>query len=241
MTPTATATTLPIAEVFGPTFQGEGPSSGKLASFVRLGGCNLTCHGCDTKFTWDASQYDLRAELTQMTVDEIMAGLAFAPLVVITGGEPLMYQRREVFHQLVRAIIDRGSHIEIETNGTIAPDTRLTARPEIAFNVSPKLDGPMSTDPTDRRIVPAALAEFAARSRTLFKFVVATPEDVAAAVTIADQAGMPRRRVWVMPEGTKIVPMLDRARVIADTALAAGVNLTLRQHVLIWPKTERGR
>ena len=43
--------TLVVAEVFGPTVQGEGPSAGRRASFIRLGGCNLHCDWCDTKFT----------------------------------------------------------------------------------------------------------------------------------------------------------------------------------------------
>jgi hypothetical protein len=56
--------TLPVSEVFGPTFQGEGALRGAGASFIRLGGCNLTCRDCDTPYTWDAARYDLRAELT---------------------------------------------------------------------------------------------------------------------------------------------------------------------------------
>ena len=52
------AGTLPVAEVFAPTFQGEGPYLGRSADFIRLGGCNLTCYGCDTPYTWDASRYE---------------------------------------------------------------------------------------------------------------------------------------------------------------------------------------
>ena len=49
---------LVVAEVFGPTFQGEGPSTGQRAGFVRLGRCNLDCSWCDTPYTWDWERFD---------------------------------------------------------------------------------------------------------------------------------------------------------------------------------------
>ena len=50
-----------VAECFGvetPTFQGEGPSCGHPALFIRLSRCNLTCARCDTKYTRDWSRFD---------------------------------------------------------------------------------------------------------------------------------------------------------------------------------------
>jgi 7-carboxy-7-deazaguanine synthase len=41
---------------FGPTFQGEGPSAGRRALFIRLSHCNLSCPGCDTPESWDWSR-----------------------------------------------------------------------------------------------------------------------------------------------------------------------------------------
>ncbi len=63
--------TLLVAEVFGPTFQGEGFSLGCRAAFVRLGRCNLDCGqgagatwACDTPYTWDWARYDPAVELS---------------------------------------------------------------------------------------------------------------------------------------------------------------------------------
>lgn len=234
--------TLPVAEIFT-SFQGEGPSSGRLASFIRLGGCNLTCAGCDTPHTWDGRRYNLRHELTPMTVDTIVAAVPAAPLVVLTGGEPTLYQHRPVFADLVSRLVHRRT-VEVETNGTRVPADCLTRWQVVRFNVSPKLDGPLSTDPQARRIVPRALAAYAdlARAgRAVFKLVCATPGDVAAAADLVAEYQIPRRAVWVMPEGTTDTGVVKTAQVLADTVLAHRFNLTLRQHVLLWPTENRGR
>src|SRR5687768_9454687 len=87
-------TELVVSEVFGPTWQGEGPSLGRRAGFVRLGRCNLACSWCDTPYTWDWDRFDPAVELTRMSVDAIADRIASmeVPLVVITGGEPLLQQ-----------------------------------------------------------------------------------------------------------------------------------------------------
>lgn len=240
MTAAAAVDMLPVSEVFGPTLQGEGPSAGRLAAFLRLGGCNLTCRDCDTPYTWDGRRFDLRAELNPLTAQQILGRLPPAPLVVVTGGEPTLYRDRPALH----AVLDRltGRRVEVETNGTINP-APLDRWPHVRFNVSPKLAGPMSDDPADRRLVPAALARYAdlARAgRAVWKLVVDGPAAVDQAVTLADDYGVPRRRLWLMPAGTTPDGILDTARAVAAPAIAAGANLTLRQHILLWSDA-RGR
>jgi 7-carboxy-7-deazaguanine synthase len=235
--------TLPIAEIFGPTFQGEGPSAGQVAAFIRLGGCNLTCRDCDTAYTWDAGRYDLRTEITNTPVLEVIEQVPNAPLVVVTGGEPLLYQHTEGLNTLIDALVYK-RRIEIETNGTIAPGPTLLRWQNITFNVSPKLAGPISDDERHRRLVPAALAACAAlarESRARFKFVCAEPADLDAAAALCTEYRIPARQVWIMPAGTDPGTVLDRARRLADGCLARGYNLSLRQHVLLWPDTDRGR
>jgi len=77
---------LPLMEEFY-TIQGEGYHSGKPAYFVRIGGCDVGCHWCDVKESWDASLHPLTL------VDTIIENAAKYPAraVVVTGGEPAMY------------------------------------------------------------------------------------------------------------------------------------------------------
>ena len=64
-----------VAEIFGPTWQGEGPSAGKVAAFVRLGLCDQACSWCDTPYTWDRACHDLRTELRRMDRIEVWHAL----------------------------------------------------------------------------------------------------------------------------------------------------------------------
>ena len=75
---------LVVAEVFGPTFQGEGPSIGRRAGFVRLGRCNLDCSWCDTPYTWDWDRFDPAKELRHESVTSVLAHLdAMTPEIVV--------------------------------------------------------------------------------------------------------------------------------------------------------------
>jgi 7-carboxy-7-deazaguanine synthase len=226
---------LVVAEVFGPTFQGEGPSIGRRAGFVRLGRCNLDCSWCDTPYTWDWDRYDPAEELQRESAASVLARLAsMAPeIVVITGGEPLLQQRRLI--PLLEGCAARSWPVEIETNGTIVPDGRVVEL-VAQWNVSPKLTN--SGVPYDKRVRRDALAAFRATGRAAFKFVVSDPADL---VEVAELAGAHSLEpVWIMPEGTDPSTLLERARQLADPVLARGWNLTPRLHVLLWGD-QRGR
>jgi 7-carboxy-7-deazaguanine synthase len=219
---------LAVSEVFGPTWQGEGPSTGRRAGFVRLGRCNLTCTFCDTPYTWDWARFDPAAELSERTTDDILAALdAMAiDMVVITGGEPLLQQHR--LGPLLEQLAERGWRVEVETNGTLAP----ALDPELVdqWNVSPKLAN-AGLD-RQRRYRPEVLRAFEETGRAVFKFVAVGPADLEeiAAIVEENQLGA----VWVMPEATDGTTLTARLQELAPGVLARGWNLSPRLHVLIW-------
>lgn len=99
---------LPIMELFY-TLQGEGLFTGQAAVFVRLGGCDVGCVWCDVKDSWQADKHPL------MTIEQIVSDVMKYPaeIVVITGGEPLLYDLNE----LTAAIQSAGKRTHIETSG----------------------------------------------------------------------------------------------------------------------------
>jgi organic radical activating enzyme len=101
-------TVLPLMEDFY-TIQGEGYYQGQAAYFIRLGGCDVGCVWCDVKESWNASAYPV------VSIDEITqkVKVAGAPVAVITGGEPLMYDLTALTQSLQQA----GIRTHVETSG----------------------------------------------------------------------------------------------------------------------------
>ena len=229
---------LVVNEVFGPTFQGEGPAVGRIAGFVRLMGCNLTCSWCDTKQTWDASTHDLRAESKHMTAQEVFKQVEAmnVRLVILTGGEPLLQQNRTAFHDLLRLLHGAGIAVHVETNGTVVPNADTSDLID-QFVVSPKLlNAGMDADRTIKPEALKALRHLDAH----FKFVCRTADDVLTVAKIAVDNQLPARRVWIMPEGVTASAVCDHLAQVADTAVLHGFNVTPRLHILAWGD-ERGR
>jgi 7-carboxy-7-deazaguanine synthase len=226
-----------VAERFGPTVQGEGPSLGQRAVFIRLMQCNLRCPPCDTPYTWDATRFDLDAEAAPVAIAELLGWASAQPvdLVVITGGEPLLQQRRLV--PLVSGLVEAGLRVEIETNGTIAPVPELLAR-VTRFNVSPKLSTFGAGMPRAKRIKPGVLHQFVASGRAVFKFVAVGVADLAEITELVDEHQL--APVFVMPEGRSAKVVTRRLAELAEAAIARGFHLTTRLHVLAWGD-QRGR
>ena len=99
---------LPLMEHFY-TIQGEGFYQGHAAYFIRLGGCDVGCVWCDVKESWDAAAHPL------VPIDEMVrhASQSGTEIVVITGGEPVMYDLTALTTSLKQA----GLKTNIETSG----------------------------------------------------------------------------------------------------------------------------
>ena len=99
---------LPLIEQFY-TIQGEGYHFGKAAYFIRIGGCDIGCSWCDTKFSWNFKYH----ELTDIKTIVKNAINEKAKTVVVTGGEPSLYNLLPLCEELHRNSIESF----IETSG----------------------------------------------------------------------------------------------------------------------------
>ena len=101
---------LPVMEIFS-SIQGEGHYSGESAIFIRLGGCDVGCHWCDVKDSWDVHMHELLS-ITQIC-ESVEALGARTKMIIITGGEPVMYPLSELTSQLS----SQGYQLHLETSG----------------------------------------------------------------------------------------------------------------------------
>ena len=100
-------TMLPLMEAFY-TIQGEGYHKGTAAYFIRVGGCDVGCHWCDVKESWNADIHP------PTHIDKIVENAANASdTIVVTGGEPLTWN----MEPLTSALKDKGLQTHIETSG----------------------------------------------------------------------------------------------------------------------------
>ena len=98
---------LPLMEEFY-TIQGEGYHTGKAAYFIRVGGCDVGCHWCDVKESWNAELHP--PTLANRIVEHAKK---YSDTVVITGGEPLMWS----MDYLTKKLQQNGIKTHIETSG----------------------------------------------------------------------------------------------------------------------------
>ena len=103
----ATGEMLPLMEEFY-TIQGEGYHKGTAAYFIRIGGCDVGCHWCDVKESWNAKLHP------PTSVEAIVENaVRYSKTVVVTGGEPLTWDMT----RLTALLKEKGAAIHIETSG----------------------------------------------------------------------------------------------------------------------------
>ena len=210
-----------IAETFF-SIQGEGPTAGLPAVFVRLQGCSVGCCWCDTKYSW--SPEGGRA----VDLDVLVAEVTAHPCrrAVITGGEPL---ESALFAPLCRALVKRAFTLEVETSGTLPPPGDAPAG--IQWNVSVKLAG--SRVPVSRRINPEAIQAFL-ELETWWKFVVIGEDDLAEVLRLAEAFALPRARILLQPEALGREDLVARAPWLVEACKRHGFRFSPRLHIFLW-------
>ncbi len=219
-----------IAEIFH-SIQGEGELAGVPSVFVRTSGCNLRCAWCDTPYaSW-------HPEGEPRTVEAILAEVAARPAdhVVLTGGEPMIAPG---VHELATGLKGLGRHLTIETAATVPPGGIAC---DLA-SLSPKL---LNSAPDARehsgwrrrhealRWQPEVVRAWLADYDCQLKFVVAREEDVEEIKGMLAQLGrdVPRHRVLLMPEGTTVAALRQRAAWVSDCCRREGFRYAPRLQI----------
>jgi len=230
------------------TLQGEGPSAGLPAVFIRASRCNLHCVWCDTDHTWnfegtpwphekDATPGYAKHRKSEATIELTPAAAAdlilsyHCPRVVITGGEPLL-QENDFLEMITQIRAHQPDCVfEVETNGTRTPSPAF-AQAVDQFNVSPKLSN--SGVKPSLRLVPDTLRFFASSPKTWFKFVIATKADLDEVLELQNEFSIPASRILLMPEGRTAADLDTAAADIAELCRTHGFRFCDRLHIRLW-------
>ena len=213
-----------VAEVFI-SVQGEGPSVGRPALFLRLAGCNLSCSWCDTKYAWFGGE-ELGVDLVAERVLGMLRRFRGVSLLVVTGGEPLL-QSEELVELLSRLRRELPYlEVEVETNGTVDPREVLTYVDRLI--VSPKLSN--SGLPEEVRRVSEGVVEaiHTYGDRVYVKIVVEGPEDSEEVLKVVEELGVRRDRVYLMPQASNLEELRRRLPAVVEMAVEYGFRVSDR-------------
>lgn len=226
-----TGATLPISETFL-SLQGEGAFVGMPSFFIRVSGCNLRCVWCDTPYaSWNP-------EGEPRPIEAILeeAKASGAPHIVVTGGEPMLF---DAIERLCSGLRRAGVTITIETAGTIFRELECDL-----MSISPKLSNsaPPENTPNEwhrrhesTRLQLDELRRLIETYHCQLKFVV-NPEGEAPDLEeiealLAQVGGIETQCVVLMAEGTDTETQLRRQRLLVPVCLERGWRLTPRMHI----------
>ena len=140
-----------------------------------------------------------------------------------------MHQR--FLKPILSTLRDRGFTIEVETNGTLAPEAEIVQCVD-SFNVSPKTSN--SLVPGTVRTRPGALRALSKTNKAWFKFVVCSPTDLAEVEGMVSKFELPRDRVFLMPEGADVVTLAERTRWVVEACKSHQFRFSPRMHILVY-------
>jgi 7-carboxy-7-deazaguanine synthase len=212
------------------SIDGEGPTAGEIAAFIRFGGCNLSCSWCDTAYSIDMSTSG-----EQLTKEDVYGFIKStgAVNVTITGGEPLIQEGVEDLIYFLSQ--DQELFIHIETNGSVPvyEFKRIIPLANVSFIVDYKL-------PSSRTESRMDLKNFELLSvKDVCKFVIGSREDLEKAKMIIDRYGLAEKcLVYLSP----ITSMIEPAEIVEfmKKNRMNRIRLQLQLHKIIWSPDTKG-
>ncbi|WP_169776767.1 7-carboxy-7-deazaguanine synthase QueE [Campylobacter mucosalis] len=237
------------------SIQGEGKFQGHLAIFIRLFGCNLNCFGfnvkqispktneiltgCDTiravfKSHFSAKKYKNADEIMNLIYQKC-ENLGTKPIIVITGGEPLIHHKNEILLEVLERLIKQNFIVQFETNATIKVDfAKFGIYKKCIFAMSVKLEN--SGESRAKRIKTEAIKAISKNAKCFYKFVLRGDENELS--QIDEILKIAQNEVWLMPMAADINELEKNALKVAQIAIAKGFCYSDRLHIRLWDKKE---
>ena len=226
------------------SIQGEGRYQGKNAFFIRLAGCNLRCQGfgsimkspkngeillgCDTIKAAQSSHFSYE-KFNFERLSSLLISLKHKPLIVITGGEPLLYHSDWDLIKFLEYAFSIGFMVQFESNGTIEIDfVKYPIYKKCTFALSVKLS--ISGESAHKRINKKALKSLFNNADCFYKFVTTANEFD----EIKDILSIQNGEVWCMPLAKNQDELSQNAKSVASFAIENGFNYSDRLHIRIW-------
>ncbi len=216
------------------SIQGEGPSLGRIAYFLRFAGCSTRCKFCDSRYSWSKGE--------EFSVSSLLGEVAkFYPkfnLLVITGGEPL--DQKDAFYFLGWELWNRFS-LPIEVETCITSDLSFSDTDNSLFRwiISPKDQSIQEVErSTNKEMVRYLVKTFP--SKVFVKPVVTNEDSLRFWMDWINNVGISKDKVYLMPEAASCKELESKSLWRAEKAVELGVNFSYRLHLQIW-KGRKGK
>lgn len=237
------------------SIQGEGRYIGSPSVFFRFGGCNLKCEGfacselasdgtkvlgCDTVYAVNKEHFMHKwvpiTKSTQLLNVLELYDLPFAVDIVITGGEPLLNAKDEVFISFLEHLHENGHRICFETNGTIDIDfEKFPIYKQCHFALSVKLSN--SNESFKKRVKADTIFNIAINAKdAFFKFVVdAESINLGLEEEIEDIVmHSPKTDIYCMPMGSNKEELEKNSQPLIEFCKSKGYFFSDRLHIRVW-------
>jgi len=212
-----------ITEIFS-SIQGEGPKIGWPTTFVRFYGCNLVCPFCDSLYSVNTEQNNIK----KMSIKEVENTIIDLKIkdVTFTGGEPFLY-----FNQIKEIISDLSDYsYSFETNGLIFNNEIIKLPYKVMYVVSPKLHA--INDKYKESLKRWTSAYNESGRFVCFKFVYENQKTIEQIQDLDKEIEFGNIPIYLMPEGK----LFDNNKYLecVEKCMQHGYKISPRLHIILW-------